>query len=129
MIMSGTISPRAIIVEEDRHFRPTMSSQSHTINIPESDALLQRRDDRHLTNPVGDESVLLNLDTGDYLGLNNVAAFIWRLLEHPIRLSELERELLTAYDIDINTCREETSAFLLRLESLGLLVYPFPQER
>jgi hypothetical protein len=106
-----------------------MSSQSHTNNFTESDTLLQRRDDRHLTNPVGDESVLLNLDTGDYLGLNNVAAFIWRLLEHPIRLSELERELLSAFDIDINTCREETRVFLQRLESLGLLVYPFPQER
>ena len=129
MIMSDTISPRAIIVEADRHSRPTMSSQSHTNNFTESDTLLQRRDDRHLTNPVGNESVLLNLDTGDYLGLNNVAAFIWRLLEHPIRLSELERELLSVFDIDINTCREETRAFLHRLESLGLLVYPFPQER
>ena len=37
-----------------------------------ADTLLQRRDDRHLTNPVGRETILLDLQTGDYLGFNRV---------------------------------------------------------
>jgi hypothetical protein len=103
--------------------------QTHVELSLAPDTLIQRKDERHLTNPVGDESVLLNLETGDYLGLNRVAASIWRLLENPIRLSELEEALMSVYDTDINTCRVETLAFLNRISALGLLMYPVPQDR
>jgi hypothetical protein len=93
------------------------------------DTRLQRKDDRHLTNPVGDEIVLLNLDTGDYLGLNRVAAAIWRLLETPISLAELENTLMSDYETDIKTCQAETMAFLHRINELGLLVQAGPQDR
>ena len=86
------------------------------------DTLLHRRDDRHLTNPVGHETILLDLETGDYLGLNRVAATIWRLLETPIRLSALQNALMAAYEIDTDTCRTETLPFLNRIAGLGLLI-------
>lgn len=86
-----------------------------------ADTLLHRRDDRHLTNPVGRETILLDLQTGDYLGFNRVAATIWRLLETPISLQALEIALLETYEIDAYTCRTETLAFLNRIAALGLL--------
>ena len=90
---------------------------------------LQRKDDRYLSNPVGEEIVLLNLDTGDYLGLNRVAASIWRLLERPIHLVDLEHALMSEYDTDLQTCRDETLAFLHRISGLGLLIQTDPQDR
>lgn len=90
---------------------------------------LQRKDDRYLANPVGDEIVLLNLDTGDYLGLNRVAASIWRLLERPICMADLEHALMSEYDTDPRTCREETLAFLQRIAGLGLLIDTTDQDR
>lgn len=95
----------------------------------QSNALIQRKDERFMTNPVGDECVLLNLETGDYLGFNRVGTSIWQLLENPIRLSDLENQLMSVYDSDITTCREETRAFLSRIAALGLLAYPLHQDR
>lgn len=92
------------------------------------DTRLQRKDDRYLANPVGEEIVLLNLDTGDYLGLNRVAASIWRLLEHPISMADLEHALMSEYDTDLRTCRDETLAFLHRIAWLGLLIQADPQD-
>lgn len=94
-----------------------------------SDTLLQRRDARHLTNNVGEEIVLLDLETGDYLGLNRVAATIWRLLETPITLKELEVALLAAYETDFQTCQQETQAFLRRIAVLGMLEISDLQDR
>lgn len=85
---------------------------------------IRRKDARHLTNPVGDESVLLDLHTGDYLGMNRVAAEIWRLLEQPIRLEELERRLMESFEVEPDRCRADTHLFLDRMAMLGLLEVP-----
>lgn len=85
------------------------------------DAVICRKETRHLANPVGDELVLLNLDTGDYLGFNRVAAVIWTMLEHPVKIADLEKQLRSRYDIDSDTCRNETMDFLHRISRLGLL--------
>lgn len=94
-----------------------------------SDTLLQRKDARHLTNNVGEEIVLLDLETGDYLGLNRVAATIWRLLENPMSLRALETALMATYETDLKTCQEETYTFLKRLAGLGILGFTELQDR
>ena len=99
---------------------PTIISEDLRLT---SNTLLQRQDARHLTNNVGEEIVLLDLETGDYLGLNRVAATIWRLLEKPKTLQELESALMAEYETDLQTCQHETHAFLRRIAGLGMLVF------
>ena len=85
------------------------------------DELIVRRDDRHLTNPVGEETVLLDLQSGDYLGLDAVASSIWQSLRTPQTLDSIVRNLMAEYEVDERECRRDTLEFLHRIDSLGLL--------
>ena len=85
------------------------------------DDLIVRKDDGHLTNPVGDETVLLDLKTGDYLGLDPVASSIWGHLRTPQTLSSILTRLQEEYEVDEERCREDTVEFLYRIDALGLI--------
>lgn len=86
-----------------------------------SDAVLVRKDDRHLTNPVGDETVLLDMQTGDYLGLDPVASTIWSLLRTPHTLNSLVKALMEEYEVGEEDCRRDTLEFLQRIDAMGLI--------
>ena len=85
------------------------------------DQIIVRRDDRHLTNPVGDETVLLDLQSGDYLGLDPVASAIWQSLQTPQSVDSIVKALTEAYEVDEEECRRDTLEFLQRIDSLGLI--------
>ena len=53
-----------------------------------------------LAQEVNDEIVLLDLYNEQYLGLNEVGARIWQLLEEGINLKGIYTKLLEEYDVD-----------------------------
>ena len=68
-----------------------------------------------------DESVLLNLDTGQYYGLDDVGTYLYGLI---VEASTLEAALETAlgeYDVAAETLRGDISALVTRLVEEGLL--------
>lgn len=85
------------------------------------DEVIVRRDDRHLTNPLGEETVLLDLQTGDYLGLDPVASTIWAQLKTPQTLVSILARLQEEYEVGEEECRRDTLEFLRRIDSLGLI--------
>ena len=60
---------------------------------------------------VGDETVILNLASGTYYGLDPVGARMWRLLGEGKSLGEVCEILLEEYDV----ARERLEADLLKL--------------
>lgn len=64
---------------------------------------------------------MLHLENGNYYGLENVGAKIWRLLEKPTKVREIERILLEEYDIEPARCHEEVSQLLSDLIENGLV--------
>jgi hypothetical protein len=68
-----------------------------------------------IQSKIGDEVVMLDMDSGFYFGLNSVASIIWGKLEKPISLEEVINELLDEYNIDRDTCENDTMAFWLQL--------------
>jgi hypothetical protein len=84
-------------------------------------SVISRNESGHLSNPVGDEIILLNMQTGDYLGLNSVGAAIWDSLGSPQQVQALVVGLMAAFDVDEATCKSETMAYLERIRSLDLL--------
>jgi hypothetical protein len=67
----------------------------------------------HVGADLGEEVILLHLDHGLYFGLGNVGARVWKLLEKPVRVGEIERVLLEEYDVEPQRCHDE----VLRLVS------------
>jgi hypothetical protein len=76
---------------------------------------------RQVAADLGEEIILLHLENGNYYGLENVGARIWRLLEKPTKVREIERILLEEYDIEPDRCHEEVSQLLSDLIENGLV--------
>jgi hypothetical protein len=68
-----------------------------------------------IQSAIGDEVVMLDMDSGFYFGLNSVASIIWGKLEKEISFEEIISELLEEYNIDQFTCENETEIFLNQL--------------
>lgn len=67
------------------------------------------------------EMVMLDLELGQYFGLDDIAAVIWQRLAAPVRVVDLCAQLMEQYDVDEATCRVDTLAFLNDLHAAGLV--------
>lgn len=85
------------------------------------DTVISRNETQFLTNPVGDEIIILNMETGDYLGLNFVGSAIWEHMQTPQRISQIIEKLVTEFDVDLEKCTQETMTYLEKIKELGLL--------
>ena len=74
-----------------------------------------------ISSELGDEAVILNLDSGVYYGLNEVGARVWELIQQPQSFSELLRVLLEEYDVSMEACRHDLTTMLLDLKSADLV--------
>jgi hypothetical protein len=71
---------------------------------------------------VADEAVLLSMRDGEYYGLNEVAACIWRLVQEPRSVLEVRDALLAEYcEIDETECERAVMTFLTEMISLRLV--------
>lgn len=61
---------------------------------------------------LGEETLCLNLDTGQYTGLKDVAQTVWTQLELPCTLDELLRVVVSEYDVERERARTDLEAFL-----------------
>jgi Coenzyme PQQ synthesis protein D (PqqD) len=74
-----------------------------------------RRQGEWLSAKVGDELVMMSVDRGDYLGLTEIGARIWELIEVPREVEELCGKLQEEFDVSAETCRMDVEAFLNEL--------------
>jgi hypothetical protein len=73
------------------------------------------------TQRLGDEAVLLDLRSSEYLSVSGVGVDIIELLDTDRTEGELVEALLTRYDVDVQTLREDIASFLQALRDAGLL--------
>ncbi|GKS64455.1 hypothetical protein YTPLAS72_17590 [Nitrospira sp.] len=74
-----------------------------------------------VSRDLADESVLLNLDTGTYFGLDAVGTRLWHLLiEHGSPESAIET-LLTEYDVDAPRLQKDVDTLIDQLIDKKLL--------
>jgi len=71
---------------------------------------------------VATEAVLLSMHDGEYYGLNEVAATIWRLVQQPRSILEIRDALLDEYsDIDVAECQRAVLEFLSEMMALQMV--------
>lgn len=61
---------------------------------------------------VDDEIVLLDTATGNYFGLNRVAAYVWSLLDQPRSLEDIVSGVCDKYDVPREQCSRDVRALL-----------------
>lgn len=77
-------------------------------NCITSDTIVVRNDKKFITSPIGDEIVMMSMESGNYIGINEVGAVIWNKLEKPATIKEVIEYLLSIYDITEEACTEKT---------------------
>ena len=70
---------------------------------------------------VGDETVLLDLASGMYFGLDNVGKVIWESVSDGLTLAETADEIVAQYDVDAEQARSDVLDFAQTLVERGLL--------
>ena len=80
------------------------------------------RSDSQVSTVVEGETVVLQLETGNYFSLNEVGAVIWEELSQPRNFAELCSRVLAEYDIDEETCHKDVLALLERLDAEKMIV-------
>jgi len=70
---------------------------------------------------VDGEVVALSIEHGTCYGLNQVGSRIWKLIEKPIRVSELCAALLAEYKVEPDVCEREVLDLLEQLRAEGMI--------
>ena len=68
------------------------------------------------------DSVLLDLNTGNYFGLNEIGTDIWLLLEKKFKIDEIKSRLIEIYDIDSEQIELDVENFIEKMSENNLLV-------
>jgi hypothetical protein len=70
---------------------------------------------------VDGEVVALSIEHGTCYGLNRVGSRIWKLIEKPIRISELCAALRADYSVEPDVCEREVLDLLEQLRAEGMI--------
>ena len=74
-----------------------------------------------MVRQVGDEAVLLNLKTEQYLGLDDVSSRIWQVLTAGGTVQAAYDTLLAEFDVDSERLRTDLEEFVEELLQFGLV--------
>ena len=89
-------------------------------NILESSVIVASTE--QISSDLGSEAVILNLKSGVYHGLNEVGASIWKLIQEPKTIKEIQQQLLEEYDVEPEQCYNDVISLLKDLLAAELVV-------
>lgn len=84
------------------------------------DQMICRRKDL-VASQMDDEIVMLDMESGQYFGMNPIASAIWEKLEQPITLFELCEKLMVEFEVEPEQCKNDVSQFVEQLVENKLL--------
>jgi hypothetical protein len=88
--------------------------------------MVVRKQGDWLAAKVGDELVMMSAEKGNYIGLSEVGARIWELLEAPQELDVVCARLQEEYEVGPEACRAEVESFLNELVKHGAVALDPP---
>lgn len=93
-----------------------------TTNTITPDTVIVRNDKKFITSLVGDEIVMMSMDSGNYIGMNSVGSTIWEQLQQPRPVKDLISYLLTTYNISAEECERKTLKYLEDMKAQEMLI-------
>jgi len=88
--------------------------------------MIIRKQGDWLSAKVGDELVMMSAEKGNYIGLSEVGARIWELIETPQEVDAVCARLLGEFEVAPDVCRAEVEAFLNELATHGAVALDPP---
>lgn len=75
----------------------------------------------HLFSELKSEGVILSLTNGKYYGVNEVGVTIWKIIQNPASLKEIQTAVTNEYDVADEKCYQEVLSFLTEMSKEGLV--------
>lgn len=85
------------------------------------DAMMVSRSQNMIAADVGDEAVILDIQSGYFFQLNRTAALVWGLLESPISAGDLCAKMAESHSVDPAICRGDVTEFIADMRDRGLI--------
>jgi len=93
------------------------TTQSPQINLNQTIALSPDV----ISQEVSGETVLLDLESENYFGLDEVGTRIWQLIKETNDLNSIFKTLLTEYEVSEERLQQDLTVLLTEIEGLGLI--------
>lgn len=61
---------------------------------------------------LGDEVVILELQTGQYYGLEGIGPAVWKLIQQPALVRDVRDAIVRSYEVDESVCERDLLALL-----------------
>jgi hypothetical protein len=74
-----------------------------------------------VSSNLGNEVVILHVQSGNYYGLNEVGSRIWSLIQKPQAVAAIRKVLLAEYDVQLSQLDNDLNTVLQQLLSKGLI--------
>jgi len=74
-----------------------------------------------LSSDLDGETILLQMSSGLYYGLNEVGAAIWEMIQTPISFEALQAKLVETYEVEAAVCKQEVEKLLSELHGANLI--------
>jgi hypothetical protein len=88
--------------------------------------MMVRKQGDWLAAKVGDELVMMSAEKGNYIGLSEVGARIWELIDTPQDVDVVCAQLVDEFEVEPEVCRAEVETFLNELVSHGAVALDPP---
>ncbi|GAB4523035.1 MAG: hypothetical protein Tsb0014_00150 [Pleurocapsa sp.] len=75
----------------------------------------------HLYSEIGEEAVILDINSGVYYGLNEVGVDIWNWLQEPKTATDILHLLLEEYEVTREQAEQDINEILQEMSSVGLI--------
>lgn len=76
-----------------------------------------------ITQEVDDEIVLLDTNSSNYFGLDNVSIDIWKGIEEGKNLNEIYNSILEKYEVKEEELKKDIESFIISLEVYGIISF------
>ena len=86
------------------------------------ESIVKRNEEKLLSSTLGEEVLMMDIESGDYLGLNSVGTAIWAAIEDFAPVNKVCEQLQQEFEIDPESCKSQTLSFLNELHQDKLLV-------
>jgi hypothetical protein len=86
-----------------------------------SEDLRYKRSHHAVASTLDNSVCLFNLQTCDYLSLNETGSAIWECIQEPLTLEAITHHLMAVYEVNANECRSELEIWLQSAVRLGVV--------
>ena len=74
-----------------------------------------------MASDVAGETVILGLTAGRYYGVDAVGARVWQLIQTPTAFADVQRTIVSEYDVEPARCEADLLALLQKMADAGLV--------